>query len=196
MAKTIPDQGADHLPAQAIAHIPEALLPPPLVVAFTDTNGDHIYQAGTDLLIASLLDTNRDGVASAGDTIQWGTYPTSLFDGLTPRGNFINPDTLVTGVVAQDSTPPGTDGFFSVSTDHGLVFWESSIGAGGHQAFGAQTSPPNLFLELYLLDNSIQLDLIYADPSVNGPAHPDTSQNLIDFAAIGNQGFVDLTFYT
>src|SRR5262249_1767486 len=57
-------------------YVDEAVVPQPpppsiLAVAFTDQNGNHTYEAGTDLLIASLLDTNNDGIVSAGDTIHW-----------------------------------------------------------------------------------------------------------------------------
>jgi hypothetical protein len=38
-------------------------------VAWTDGNGNHTYEPGTDVLIAKLVDANNDGVPDAGDTI-------------------------------------------------------------------------------------------------------------------------------
>ena len=48
-----------------------------LAVAYTDLNGDHVYDTG-DVLIAKLADTDPGGFPSIGDTVIMGRYPTSL----------------------------------------------------------------------------------------------------------------------
>jgi hypothetical protein len=48
-----------------------------LAIAYSDLNGNHIYDAG-DVMISQLLDTNGDGIPSAGDTVEMGRYPTSF----------------------------------------------------------------------------------------------------------------------
>jgi hypothetical protein len=114
----LPQKALDHIPDYVLDKLPDHLVPQPdlLTVAFTDQNGNHTYEAGTDLLIASLTDANRDGIVSVGDTIQMGTYPTS-FDGSTPRGTFTIPEMSVTGVQTSLSNA------IAVHTETGRVFW-------------------------------------------------------------------------
>jgi hypothetical protein len=50
--------------------------PPTLVIAYSDINTNHVYDAG-DVMIAKIVDTNGDTVISPGDTIKMGQYPTS-----------------------------------------------------------------------------------------------------------------------
>jgi hypothetical protein len=57
------------------------------VRAFTDTNADHVFQAGTDHLIASVVDSNGDGVVSVGDTIFTDEFPLTP-DPVTGFGTF------------------------------------------------------------------------------------------------------------
>jgi hypothetical protein len=61
-------------PAAPVAPQPPAKV---LVRAFSDLNGDHLFNAG-DVVISQLVDTNGDGVPSAGDTIEMGKYPTEV----------------------------------------------------------------------------------------------------------------------
>src|SRR5262249_18143442 len=112
------------LPSPALEHIPDHVLDKHpefadvLAVAFTDQNGNHTYEPGTDTLIASLLDANNDGVVSVGDRVHWGTYPTT-FDVDGPRGNFTGPDEFVQAVVGVVS-----DGVV-VRTALGDIAWQS-----------------------------------------------------------------------
>ncbi len=57
--------------------------PPTLVVAYTDANLNHTYEAGSDVMIAEIVDTDRSGGVSVNDTINMGQYPTRL-DATTP----------------------------------------------------------------------------------------------------------------
>jgi hypothetical protein len=50
--------------------------PPTLVIAYSDINNNHLYDAG-DVLISKIVDTDKSGTVSPGDTIKMGQYPTS-----------------------------------------------------------------------------------------------------------------------
>lgn len=68
-------------------------------VAFSDTNGNHVYEGGTDRLIAALVDTNEDGDVTVGDTVETDAFPLS-FDPVNEFGAFTvtsSPVTSVTG---------------------------------------------------------------------------------------------------
>jgi hypothetical protein len=183
MPHTLPSQALEHIPDHVLEKHPE--FANVLAVAFTDQNGNHTYEPVKDTLIASLLDTNRDGVVSVGDTIHWGTYPTT-FDGSGPRGNFTGPDELVQAVDFVGS------GGVDVQTALGDVAWTHT----GFEALlmTAPGFPPptDAFIrdDLTLPDLSFR-DLIFADPSVQGPGHPDTPV-AIDLEQLGNQGFIDV----
>jgi hypothetical protein len=126
MPQTLPSQALEHIPDDVLDKHPE--FADVLAVAFTDQNGNHTYEPGTDTLIASLLDINNDHVVSVGDLIHWGTYPTTIdVDG--PRGNFTGPDLLVEGVGSASSS--GVE----VQTALGNVAWAHVEGARAFDAF-------------------------------------------------------------
>ena len=52
--------------------------PPTLVVAYTDVNLNHLYDAGIDVVIAEIVDSDPGGAVSVGDTINMGQYPTRV----------------------------------------------------------------------------------------------------------------------
>lgn len=66
-------------------------------VAFSDTNGNHTYEAGTDRLIAALVDTNEDGTVSVGDTVETDAFPLT-FDPIADFGAFTVKSAIVTSV--------------------------------------------------------------------------------------------------
>lgn len=83
---------------------------PPRVfaVAFTDTNGDHIYQDGVDHLIAALVDTNRDDVVDAGDTALTDEFPLTT-DPVGGFGTFgVTSATVTSGVVTPEEVEVST----------------------------------------------------------------------------------------
>jgi hypothetical protein len=184
MPQTLPSQALEHIPDDVLDKHPE--FADVLAVAFTDQNGNHTYEPGTDTLIASLLDTNNDHVVSVGDRIHWGTYPTTIdVDG--PRGSFTGPDILVEGVGSANSE--GVE----VETALGSVSWVHVEGAprrafdlfatdGGDSIFGLDTSNGSG-------------DLFFANPSVQGPGQPDTPVDTFNLNPVGNQGFLDVLIF-
>jgi hypothetical protein len=179
MPQTLPSQALEHIPDDVLDKHPE--FADVLAVAFTDQNGNHTYEPGTDTLIASLLDTNNDHVVSVGDRIHWGTYPTTA-DVNGPRGNFTGPDLLVEGVGSASSS--GVE----VQTALGNVSWAHVEGTRAFDLFA--TAGGDSFLAL---DRTLPGDLLFADPSVQGPGQPDTPVDT--FGAPGNQGFLDVLIF-
>jgi hypothetical protein len=97
----------------------------PLAVAWTDRNSDHVYEAGTDSLIAKLVDTNGDGAPSVGDTITTNQFPRD--HGATA----FEPATVKTFVVT--SVPPADSGEVVVVTTAGIFDWISREGLEQYQ---------------------------------------------------------------
>ena len=155
-----------------------------LAVAFTDLNGNDKYNPGKDTLIAAVADTNNDNTVSVGDTIQWGTYP-AIPDGTASGtgGIFLNPDSTITDVVVAN------DSLVFVDSAGGSVEWAASPNVVEEFATIGFTG-----LESHLVD-SINLttadDLIFADPDVFGPGHPNM---LVDVTThqLGDQAFLDV----
>jgi hypothetical protein len=58
----------------------EEVLPPARVfaTAWTDLDGNHVYDGAIDSLVAKLVDTNGDNVLGGGDTIEIGSFPSDL----------------------------------------------------------------------------------------------------------------------
>jgi hypothetical protein len=156
-----------------------------LAVAFTDRNGNHTYEPGTDKLIASLLDTNHDHVVSVGDTIHWGTYPTSAGDGNGPRGHFRGHDLLVEAVGSASSS--GVE----VQTALGSVSWAHVEGTRAFDQFA--TAGGDSFRGLDTTGGAG--DLLFANPSVHGPGHPDTPVDTFSLDPVGNHGFLDVLIF-
>lgn len=88
-------------------------------VAFTDTNGDHAYQAGTDDLIAALVDSNRDGTPDAGDTVVANEFPLTV-DPVSAWGQFGVKSDAVTNV----SIVPGN---VSAQSATGSYSWDVAL---------------------------------------------------------------------
>jgi hypothetical protein len=86
-------------------------------VAWTDTNGDHTYEAAADSLIAKLVDTNGDGVVNAGDTVTTNQFPRDH------DGTAFEPATVTTFDVT--SVPIANSGEIVVGTMAGLFAWIS-----------------------------------------------------------------------
>lgn len=179
MPHTLPSQALEHIPDDVLDKHPE--FADVLAVAFTDRNGNHTYEPGKDKLIASLLDTNHDHVVSVGDTIHFGTYPTTA-DVHGPRGHFRGDDLLVEGVSSASS------GGVEVQTALGSVSWGHAEGTRAFDQFA--TADGDSFRAL---DRTNPGDLIFADPSVQGPGQPDTPVDT--FGAPGNQGFLDVLIF-
>jgi hypothetical protein len=77
--------------------------PPQLfAVAFSDANGNHTYESGTDRLIAALIDTNLDGDVSVGDTVETDAFPLT-FDPVNDFGAFTVKSATVTDVTGFTS---------------------------------------------------------------------------------------------
>ena len=187
MPHTLPSHALEHIHDHALEHIRDDVLDKHhesadvLAVAFTDRNGNHTYEPGTDKLIASLLDTNHDHVVSVGDRIHFGSYPTSAdVDG--PRGHFRGHDLFVEAVSSAG------DGVVEVQTALGSVSWAHVEGTRAFDQFA--TAGGDSFRGL---DRTNPGDLIFADPSVQGPGLPDTPVDA--FGAPGNQGFLDVLIF-
>jgi hypothetical protein len=56
--------------------VPPPPEPPTLVIAYSDVNTNHVYDAG-DIMIAKIIDTDKSTTISVGDTVKMGQYPTS-----------------------------------------------------------------------------------------------------------------------
>jgi hypothetical protein len=182
MPQTLPSQALEHIPDHVLDKHPE--FADVLAVAFTDQNGNHTYEPGTDTLIASLLDINNDHVVSVGDRIHWGTYPTT-FDVNGPRGNFTGPDELVTSVEVANSFQ------VSVQTALGFVVWVDQ--PTGKQQFETGNATSNFSVSLgdVGVGDPRDTDHIFVDPGQQGPGHPDTPAS-IALALPGNEGFLDV----
>ena len=178
MPKPLPSQALEHIPDHVLDKHPELHH---LAVAFTDRNGNHKYEPGKDLVLASLLDTNKDGAASAGDTIHWGTYPTT-FDVDGPRGTFRSPDELVTFVL------PG-DHLVEVQTENplGSVLWEDLPFLGERFVITGTT----ILQDARTLESEI--NVTPSTPGVTVGA-PDTPVDLRTFLP-RNDGFLDVVLF-
>jgi hypothetical protein len=179
MPQTLPSQALEHIPDDVLDKHPE--FADVLAVAFTDQDGNHTYEPGTDTLIASLLDINNDHVVSVGDLIHWGTYPTTIdVDG--PRGNFTGPDLLVEGVGSASSS--GVE----VQTALGNVAWAHVEGARAFDAFATAGGDSISGIDI---TNPVG-DSFFANPSVQGPGQPDTPVDIFSLDPLGNQAFLDV----
>ena len=77
--------------------------PPRLfAIAYSDMNGNHSYEDGTDRLIAALVDTDEDGTVSVGDTVETDAFPLT-FDPADDFGAFTTKSSPVTGVTGFTS---------------------------------------------------------------------------------------------
>lgn len=85
-------------------------------VAFSDTNGNHSYEGGTDRLIAALIDTNLDGTVSPGDTVETDAFPLT-FDPVDDFGAFSVKSATVTSVTGF------TSGSVQVTSTATLITW-------------------------------------------------------------------------
>jgi len=90
--------------------------PRTFAVAFSDTNGNHAYEAGTDRLIAALVDTNLDGTVSVGDTVETDAFPLT-FDPVNEFGAFTVKSATVTSVTGF------TSGSVQVTSSATLITW-------------------------------------------------------------------------
>jgi hypothetical protein len=180
MPQTLPSQALEHiLDHEHDKHHESADV---LAVAFTDRNGNHTYEPGRDKLIASLLDTNHDHVVSVGDTIHFGTYPTTADDVNGPRGHFRGPDLLVEGVDTVNSSA------VVVQTALGSVSWAHVEGPRAFDQFATADGA-----SFRALDRTNPGDLLFADPTIEGPGQPDTPVDT--FGAPGNLGFLDVLIF-
>ena len=85
-------------------------------VAFSDANGNHVYDGGTDRLIAALIDTNEDGDVTVGDTVETDEFPLT-FDPVNEFGAFTVKSAPVTSVGGF------TSGSVQVTTSSTLITW-------------------------------------------------------------------------
>ena len=91
-------------------------VPRVFAVAFSDTNGNHTYDFGTDRLIAALVDSNEDGDVTVGDTVETDAFPLSL-DPVHEFGAFDTKSATVTSVTGF------TPGSIQVTTTATLITW-------------------------------------------------------------------------
>lgn len=89
-----------------------------LAVAWTDTNGDHTYEAAADSLIAKLVDTNGDGVVNAGDTVTTNQFPRDH------DATAFEPATVTTFAVTSPLIANSSE--IVVGTTAGLFDWKSA----------------------------------------------------------------------
>ena len=150
----------------------------PLAVAWTDLNGDHVYEASTDSLIARLVDTNGDGVPSVGDTITTNQFPRD--HGATDFEPATVTTFAVTSVLIVES------GRIVVGTAAGLFDWESLDGIEQYQEAVLTVGA------IVLIDNPVgecdKIDLQEDSPSEiaspSGDRNCDPSNNLFLDVAI------------
>ena len=129
-------------------------------VAFSDTNGNHTYEGGTDRLIAALVDTNQDGDLSVGDTVETDAFPLTL-DPVGDFGDFAVKSATVTSVTG--STP----GSVQVATTATLITWASRV-SGPVEV--VQWVPAAGGPESYLADNTTSSSGFSDAISINGGA--------------------------
>ena len=94
----------------------EGATPRTFAVAFSDANGNHTYESGTDVLIAALVDTNLDGTVSVGDTVETDAFPLT-FDPVDDFGAFTVKSATVTSVTGF------TPGSVQVTSTATLITW-------------------------------------------------------------------------
>ena len=123
-------------------------------VAYSDTNGNHTYEGGTDRLIAALVDTNQDGDVSIGDTVETDAFPLTL-DPVDDFGAFTVKSATVTGVTGF------TPGSVQVTTTATLITWATGP-VEVVQWFPAAGGP-----ELNLVDNTNSVSGITDAISIN-----------------------------
>ena len=88
----LPGEGAFDENCQPVPPAPRVF-----AVAFSDTNGNHAFETGTDRLIAALVDANEDGMVSVGDAVETDAFPLT-FDPVADFGEFTVKSAPVTSV--------------------------------------------------------------------------------------------------
>ena len=154
-----------------------------LAVAWTDLDGDGVFNAKTDALIAAVQDTNQSGTIDPGDTVVYGTYPLHV-DGTAGRGTFTQASETITG-----------------ATFDALNQRETVTTATGNVVF--QHADDNEFFETHIGDGSVQgilivdgvnsggEDHVRVEQPLAGPGAPDTTVN-IAADQFGDQPFLDV----
>ena len=153
--------------------------PKVLVRAFTDMNGNHVFDTG-DVMISELADTNGDGVASPGDTITMDRYP-KVLDPVAAAD--FEPWSVKSHTVAEVVTSTANSIFLKNSTG-GTHDWNSSVDQYSENGVGSST----LFDNLGLGDNDNR------NLDQNSPSKPLTTGNL-SLPGLGDDRFIDVVFY-
>ena len=126
-------------------------------VAFSDTNGNHVYDGGIDRLIAALIDTNEDGDVTVGDTVETDAFPLT-FDPVNEFGAFTVKSAPVTSVAGF------TSGSVQVTTTSTEITWATG------PVEVVQWVPAAGGPESYIVDNTSSAASIDDAISINGGA--------------------------
>jgi hypothetical protein len=154
-----------------------------LVVAFTDNNGNQIFDKG-DTLIAGINDKDKSGTVTVGDTVTFGSYPLHI-DG-TGSGSFKDHHETITAVDARNN-----------STEVHVTTAEGGINYGNHpgsdNAFITEDPNPNNGLDVVLRDSQFSggPESVFVGTALAGPGAPDTTADDSGLQP-GNQGFFDV----
>jgi hypothetical protein len=155
-----------------------------LAVAFTDNNGNHIFDKG-DTLIAGINDKDKSGTVSVGDTVTFDSYPLHI-DG-TGRGSFKDHTETITAVeVSKEDN-------IIVDTSAGNINWHTATSTSADaEIFRTEgtTSPAGVELADSFPNSIGQPDDVDAEAH-QGAGAPTT--NAFDSGLVpGNQPFFDV----
>jgi Ca2+-binding RTX toxin-like protein len=169
---------------------PAPLAPPPppapktLVIAYSDLNGNHVFDSG-DEMISKIVDTNGDGVPSKGDTIKMGRYPTNTNPGSADFADWDVKSHVVRGVDTADATEVEVD----TSTDTGF-FWIPTTDTSGGEYTEVNTGGLSQFVD----DEGTGAD----DTAVTNASTPSKPSLTINWPAVtgtGDDRFIDVEFF-
>lgn len=158
----------------------------PLAVAFSDLNGNHVYDTG-DVLIAMLVDSSGDNTPNAGDTIFMGWYP-KVFDP-TDASDFGKWGVTEHGVTGTWGTPTSLS--IDVWSDTGLFLWSVFDGENPRDFFNElpSTGPGTIFQDHHAPP---YLDSIWVLPG--SPSQPADDVNIFQWD-YSNASFIDVVIY-
>jgi len=157
-----------------------------LAVAWSDTNSNHTYEAGVDVLIVSLVDSNRDGVPDAGDTVVADRYPVDCAP--SGFGNF--------GVKSVAVTSAGTVDGRLVAVAGGSSFEWATVGSAtnGVGIERIQWIPVGGGFNHFFQDDTtteIPTDALF-NPTENNVLVPDVPLAIVNCFDASNNSFLDV----
>ena len=168
---------------ERIGHVHEIVPPRMFAVAFTDTNGDHAYQAGTDDLIAALIDSNGDGTPDAGDTVVANEFPLTV-DPVNAWGQFGVKSDAVThvSIVAGNVSAQSATGSYSWDFALDIEVFDSVSILGRNSLVGSRTTATRASVTPIASPSSPTRRWIRSPDTVSSSVHDTTDNEFIDIA--------------